>query len=63
MSEPTLGRTAACQDCGQAITSDQAGWECECGVFVCGEAACFDEYFKRVGDGESVRCRTCDQLS
>jgi hypothetical protein len=63
MSEATLGRAASCRNCGQAITSDEAGWECECGIVVCGEKACFDEYFKTVGGGEEVRCRTCGHIT
>jgi hypothetical protein len=62
MSEPALA--ASCEDCGQSIARpDEAGWECECGVRVCRETACFDEYFKSVGGGEGVRCRTCGHVS
>jgi hypothetical protein len=64
MSESTVRTARSCQDCGQAITpSDQVRWECECGIFVCGEAACFEEYFKTVGGGEGVRCRTCGHIT
>jgi hypothetical protein len=64
MSEPTSDGVASCQACGEAIVrADEAGWECECGVAVCGEKACFDEYFKSVGGGEEVRCRTCGHIT
>lgn len=64
MSEPATGRATSCRACGEAIVQpDEAGWECECGVVVCQEAACFEEYFKSVGGGEGVRCRTCGHLS
>jgi hypothetical protein len=35
------------------------GWECECGVVVCTDQECFDEYFKEVAAGEGTRCLTC----
>jgi hypothetical protein len=64
MSKPATGSAISCQACGQAIAApDDAGWECECGVFVCREADCFDEYFKSVGGGEGVRCRTCEHIT
>ena len=64
MSGPAAGSATSCEACGFAITRpEEAGWECECGVFVCMEADCFDEYFKRVGGGEGVRCRTCAHIT
>jgi hypothetical protein len=65
MSEPaTAPPIASCEACKQAFTRpDEPGWECECGVFVCQEAECFDEYFKKIGGGEAVRCRTCGHVS
>jgi hypothetical protein len=55
---------ASCQACKQEFSRpDEPGWECECGVSVCQEAECFDEYFKNVGGGEGVRCRTCGQVT
>lgn len=50
-------RCRACE--GELRTPGEVGWECECGVVVCAEIACFEEYFKLVADGEATRCRTC----
>jgi len=64
MSEPATHVSLACEACDGAIAeADEAGWQCECGVVVCPEPVCFDEYFKSVGGGEGVRCRTCGHLS
>ena len=49
-----------CRACGEALGEPlQPGWECECGVVVCTDPACFEEYFKVVAEGEGTRCRTC----
>ena len=49
-----------CRNCGSALaTPPDVGWECECGIVVCTEPGCFDEYFKTVAGGEATRCRTC----
>jgi hypothetical protein len=64
MSDILTSSGLSCEACDQPIPRpDQAGWECECGILVCQEGACFDEYFKKVGGGEAVRCRTCGHLS
>jgi hypothetical protein len=49
-----------CRACAREITRpSEVGWECECGVVVCTDSECYEEYFKGVGGGEGVRCRTC----
>ncbi len=49
-----------CQSCGREMRLPaEVGWECECGVAVCLEPACFDDYFKVVAGGEATRCLTC----
>jgi hypothetical protein len=53
---------------GRSCTRELAGpadvgWECECGVVVCGEATCFEEFFKLVADGETTRCLGCGLVS
>jgi len=59
------GRDAAsepkrCRACARVLPSpDDLGWECECGVVVCPEPECFEEFFKQVAGGEATRCRTC----
>jgi hypothetical protein len=64
MSGSATASTVSCQACGESIARpDEAGFDCECGVFVCREDVCFDEYFKTVGGGEAVRCRTCGHLT
>ena len=35
------------------------GWECECGVIVCAQEECVQEYFRFVADGEATRCLSC----
>ena len=52
-----------CQACGAELERGAAGWECDCGVAVCGESACFDEYFKHVAGGEATRCFTCGAVN
>ena len=55
---PSTGRR--CSGCERDLgTPSEVGWECECGAVVCGDSDCFEEYFKRVADGEATRCRTC----
>ena len=52
-----------CRGCGQELRSSaETRWECECGVVVCREDACFEEYFKLLADGESTRCRSCGNV-
>jgi hypothetical protein len=64
MSKVEIASPVSCEACDQPLKGpEQAGWECECGVHVCQEDACFDEYFKKVGGGEAVRCRTCGHLA
>ena len=48
-----------CRNCQRDLATPDVGWECECGIVVCAEPACFDEYFKAVAGGEATRCRTC----
>ena len=48
-----------CRNCDRELAAPEVGWECECGIVVCAEPACFDEYFKVVAGGEATRCRTC----
>ena len=55
--EPT---PRSCRGCGRRLASEaEVGWECECGVVVCTDPACFEEHFKRVAGGEATRCRSC----
>ena len=50
----------ACRACRRAIEKpEDMGWECECGVVVCPDSQCFEEYFRTVARGEGVRCLTC----
>jgi hypothetical protein len=60
-SRPPLSeRARACRACGRTLaTPAEEGWECECGVVVCTDRDCFEEYFKVVAEGEGTRCRTC----
>jgi hypothetical protein len=54
------GPPRACRSCGRPLGGPgDIGWECDCGVLVCAEAECFEEYFKTVAGGEGTRCRTC----
>jgi hypothetical protein len=48
-----------CQSCHDALDPAHTGWECECGVAVCDDPSCFEEYFKHVAGGEATRCFTC----
>jgi hypothetical protein len=60
MAERPAEPSRRCRACARGITGpSDPGWECECGVVVCADAACYEEYFKWVGGGEGVRCRTC----
>lgn len=52
-----------CRECGRELAPSEVGWECECGVVVCKDPVCFDEYFKAVAGGEATRCRTCDLVT
>lgn len=55
--EPVTRRCSACER--PLADPGETGWECECGVIVCNEPSCFDEFFKAVAIGEATRCRTC----
>jgi hypothetical protein len=59
--DPSHGVAASrkCPNCGRDLTPAEVGWECECGIVVCADSSCFDEYFKVVAGGEATRCRTC----
>ena len=60
MAESPAEPRLRCRACAREVTSpSDLGWECECGVVVCADPACYEEYFKWVGGGEGVRCRTC----
>jgi hypothetical protein len=49
-----------CRNCRQVLgTQAEVGWECECGIAVCADADCFQEWFKQVAGGEATRCLTC----
>jgi len=53
-----------CQSCKKTIEHpSETGWECECGVVVCSETDCYEEYFKTVAGGEGVRCRSCGHVT
>ena len=55
--------TRSCRNCGRVLSrAEDIAWECECGIRVCEDPDCFAEWFKRVGDGETVRCLTCGSL-
>jgi hypothetical protein len=57
--EPSAG-SRPCRNCGRELAAPaEIGWECECGIVICTEADCFDEFFKTVAGGEGTRCRTC----
>jgi hypothetical protein len=52
-----------CRGCGLELRSSaETRWECECGVAVCHEDTCFEEYFKLLSDGETTRCRSCGNV-
>jgi molybdopterin/thiamine biosynthesis adenylyltransferase len=58
------GPARSCQACRKPLLSPaDAGWECECGVLVCADADCYEDYFKTVAGGEGVRCRTCERVT
>jgi hypothetical protein len=60
LTTPEPHEMRRCQSCGREMRLPaEVGWECECGVAVCLEQACFDDYFKVVADGEATRCLTC----
>ncbi len=49
-----------CRACGRSLeVASEVGWECECGVRVCGNPECIEEWFKSVADGEATRCLGC----
>jgi hypothetical protein len=52
-----------CASCGEETEPSKVGWECDCGVVVCSEAGCFEEYFKHVAGGEATRCFTCGTVN
>jgi hypothetical protein len=53
-----------CPSCHESLGApDRIGWECECGVRVCTDPVCFEEYFKKVADGEATRCLSCGAVS
>jgi hypothetical protein len=56
---PTAAGPRKCRNCGRELAASEVGWECECGIVVCEDPVCFDEYFKAVAGGEATRCRTC----
>jgi hypothetical protein len=52
-----------CRGCDRELASpSDVGWECECGVVVCSESVCIEEYFKFVAGGEATRCLSCGLL-
>jgi hypothetical protein len=56
--EPGGGRR--CRACEKPLLAPgDVGWECECGVAVCADPTCFEEYFKLLAGGEATRCRSC----
>lgn len=63
MTEPkqtSTGSLRHCNGCERDLKApEDVGWECECGVAVCHETRCFEEFFKILADGESTRCRAC----
>ena len=53
-----------CRSCSHALESPgEYGWECECGIVVCMDRDCFEQYFKPVAGGEATRCLTCGLLT
>jgi hypothetical protein len=55
---------SACRACSRALaTPRDFGWECECGVVICTDPDCFEEYFKPVAGGEATRCLSCGLLT
>ena len=60
MGEETEEPARRCRACERALEGPaDLGWECECGVVVCANPGCMDEYFKTVAGGEGIRCRSC----
>ena len=59
--DPASGTAALrkCRGCERELAPAEVGWECECGIVVCSDPACLDEFFKAVAGGEATRCRTC----
>jgi hypothetical protein len=49
-----------CRNCGRILAGPaEVAWECECGIRVCADPDCFEEWFKPVAGGEAIRCLTC----
>ncbi len=66
MGSREAGSAAArrCRACERELLAPQdLGWECGCGVAVCAEPVCIEEYFKFVADGEATRCLTCGNVA
>ena len=52
--------SVVCRNCGRSLTAPtDVGWECECGIRVCGDEDCFAEWFRHVAGGEATRCLSC----
>ena len=52
-----------CRNCGRPLRSpSDVGWECDCGVRVCTEPDCFEQWFRRVAEGEATRCLSCGNV-
>ena len=53
-----------CRNCRRLLGPQaEVGWECECGIAVCTDPDCFQEWFKHVAGGEATRCLTCGLLT
>jgi hypothetical protein len=53
----------ACRACARSLTSPRdVGWECGCGVVVCAQEECTDEYFRFIAGGEATRCLSCSAV-
>jgi hypothetical protein len=60
VTEAERTESRRCRSCGRELGSPaEVAWECECGVAVCTERACFDECFKVVASGEATGCLIC----
>jgi hypothetical protein len=60
MALPRGAEDRVCRSCRRPLGDGlEAGWECECGITVCGERECFEEWFKVVAAGEGTRCLSC----
>ena len=52
-----------CRGCQKLLqTPGDVGWECRCGVVVCTQEGCVEEYFKFVAGGEATRCLSCGEI-